>query len=368
MTRPAAGRSASPSTAPPTARPSCSRSPTPTSRRPSCAGRRARSTRRRGAATPAPRGPARPGKEIATGVTLPFSLETATVSDLQARMTAGTLNAVTLTKAYMERIARTNTEGPSLNAVRLINPKALAEAAAMDAERAAGHTRGPLHGIPVLVKDNLDAAGLPTTAGSVALENSIPDKDSPVVAQAACGGRGPARQAQPVRVRQLPLQRADAERVLEPRRAGAEPLQRGHHAERLVERVRRRGRLRASPRSRSGPRRAARSPRPPPRRATSGCGRPSAWSAGQASCRSPPRRTRRARSPAPSPTPRRSSGRSRARTRRTRPPTPRRPPCRTTSPASRPTRWPASGSASSPPPTRSTRPPSRSSRRSARRP
>ena len=103
-------------------------------------------------------------------------------------MTAGTLNAVTLTKAYMERIARTNTEGPSINAVRLINPKALQEAAAMDAERAAGHVRGPMHGIPVLVKDNLDAAGLPTTAGSVALENSIPDKDSPVVAKLRAAG------------------------------------------------------------------------------------------------------------------------------------------------------------------------------------
>src|SRR6185436_11590329 len=54
-----------------------------------------------------------PGREISTGVTLPFSLETATVSDLQQRMTSGSLNAVTLTKAYMERIARTNTEGPS---------------------------------------------------------------------------------------------------------------------------------------------------------------------------------------------------------------------------------------------------------------
>ena len=90
----AAGRSASPSTAPPTARPSCSRSPTPTSRRRSCAGRRARSTRRRGAATPAPRARARPAVRSATGVTLPFSLETATVSDLQSRMAAGTLSAV----------------------------------------------------------------------------------------------------------------------------------------------------------------------------------------------------------------------------------------------------------------------------------
>ena len=123
-----------------------------------------------------------PGKEIATGVTLDFPLETATVADLQSRMSAGTLTSVQLTKAYLQRIALTNLEGPSLNAVRMINPKALQEAAAMDAERAAGHIRGPLQGIPVIVKDNLDAAGIPTTAGSVALENSIPDKDSTVVA------------------------------------------------------------------------------------------------------------------------------------------------------------------------------------------
>ncbi|WP_211232928.1 amidase family protein [Solirubrobacter soli] len=129
-----------------------------------------------------------PGKEVATGVTLDFPLETATVQDLQARMTAGTLTATQLTKAYLQRIALTNTEGPSLDAVRAINPKALQEAAALDQERAAGHVRGPLHGIPVIVKDNLDAAGIPTTAGSVALENSIPAKDSPVVAKLRAAG------------------------------------------------------------------------------------------------------------------------------------------------------------------------------------
>ena len=129
-----------------------------------------------------------PGKELATGVRLDFSLETATVQELQAKLTAGTLSAVTLTKAYMQRIADTNIEGPSINAVRAINPKALEEAAKADAERAAGTVRGPLHGIPVLVKDNLDAAGMPTTAGSVALERSIPDKDSPVVAKLRASG------------------------------------------------------------------------------------------------------------------------------------------------------------------------------------
>jgi Asp-tRNA(Asn)/Glu-tRNA(Gln) amidotransferase A subunit family amidase len=123
-----------------------------------------------------------PRREVATSATLSFPLETATVGDLQARMTAGTLSAVELTKAYLQRIALTNTEGPSIDAVRSLNPKALQEAAALDAERSAGHVRGPLHGIPVIVKDNLDAAGIPTTAGSVALERSVPDRDSPVVA------------------------------------------------------------------------------------------------------------------------------------------------------------------------------------------
>ena len=112
---------------------------------------------------------------------LGFSLETATVADLQSRMRAGTLTAVDLVKNYEKRIALTNLEGPSLDAIRALNPKALQEAAAADAARAAGDTR-PLLGIPVIVKDNLDAAGIPTTAGSVALENSIPDRDSTVVA------------------------------------------------------------------------------------------------------------------------------------------------------------------------------------------
>jgi Asp-tRNA(Asn)/Glu-tRNA(Gln) amidotransferase A subunit family amidase len=133
-----------------------------------------------------------PGKDllaqVGTPPVLPFSLENATVADLQARMSAGTLTAVDLTKAYLTRIAYANTEGPSLNAVRLINPNALKEAAALDAERAADHVRGPLHGIPVIVKDNLDAAGLPTTAGSVALENSIPARDSTVVAKLRAAG------------------------------------------------------------------------------------------------------------------------------------------------------------------------------------
>ena len=74
-------------------------------------------------------------------------------------MTAGSLSRETLTKAYLARIALTNAEGPSIQAVRELNPNAVDEAAALDAERASSGVRGPLHGIPVLVDDTIDATG-----------------------------------------------------------------------------------------------------------------------------------------------------------------------------------------------------------------
>ncbi len=215
-------------------------------------------------------------------------------TDLQARMTAGTLSAVELTKAYLQRIALTNTEGPSINAVRALNPKALQEAAALDAERTAGHVRGPLHGIPVIVKDNLDAAGMPTTAGSVALEHSIPDRDSPVVAKLRAAGAillGKANLSEFANF----LTIRHAERLQLARRAGAEPLQRGHHAQRVVLGQRRRSPPPAWRRSRSAPRPRARSSARRRRRGSSGCGRRSASSAAPGSSRSRPRRTRPAR-------------------------------------------------------------------------
>ena len=88
----------------------------------------------------------------------PFPFAEATIEQLQGRMSAGTLTAHALTAAYLARIAALDRAGPGLNAVIEINPDALALAEQLDGERAAGKVRGPLHGIPVLLKDNIATA------------------------------------------------------------------------------------------------------------------------------------------------------------------------------------------------------------------
>lgn len=110
-----------------------------------------------------------------------FELDEATVADLQARMAAGKLTARRLTEAYLGRIEALDRQGPQLRSVIETNPEALAIAEALDAERARKGPRGPLHGIPVLLKDNVGTADrMTTTAGSLALEGSIPIRDSHV--------------------------------------------------------------------------------------------------------------------------------------------------------------------------------------------
>jgi Asp-tRNA(Asn)/Glu-tRNA(Gln) amidotransferase A subunit family amidase len=98
-------------------------------------------------------------------------------------MQAGTLTATDLTKAYLARIAVANTAGPAIQAVRQLNTKALAEAEAIDAARAKGIDRGPLAGIPVMLDDGIDVAGLPSTGGSIALQDSMPSQSSRIVAK-----------------------------------------------------------------------------------------------------------------------------------------------------------------------------------------
>lgn len=114
---------------------------------------------------------------------MPIDLETATVAQLNGLLDSGKASSTRLTEAYLERIQALNSHGPSLNAVRAINPNAMKEAAAADKMRRGKGPHSPLLGIPVIVKDNIDVAGMPTTAGSVALANSYPAKDAPIVAQ-----------------------------------------------------------------------------------------------------------------------------------------------------------------------------------------
>lgn len=108
-------------------------------------------------------------------------LATATVADLQAAMDKGTLSSQKLIEMSLARIKAYDDAGPRLNALILVNPRAVDEARALDAERKAKGSRGPLHGVPVILKDNHDTADMPTTAGSVFLEGSIPPDDAFIV-------------------------------------------------------------------------------------------------------------------------------------------------------------------------------------------
>jgi amidase len=110
-----------------------------------------------------------------------FHFDEATISDLQVQMKSGQLSAHALTAAYLARIAEIDKSGPKLNSVIEVNPDALAIAEALDSERKQKSPRGPLHGIPVLIKDNIETSDrMQTTAGSLALVGSRPAQDSGV--------------------------------------------------------------------------------------------------------------------------------------------------------------------------------------------
>ena len=109
----------------------------------------------------------------------PFELDEITTADLQAGMASGKFTARSITEKYLARIEEIDKQGPTLNGVIEVNPDALAIADALDQERKKRHVRGPLHGIPVLIKDNIDTADrMQTTAGSLALLGSKPTRDS----------------------------------------------------------------------------------------------------------------------------------------------------------------------------------------------
>jgi amidase len=119
-----------------------------------------------------------PATRAATPVK-PFELDEITIVELQDGMKSGKLTARSLVEKYSERIDEIDKRGPAVNAIIEMNPDALTIADALDQERKAKGTRGPMHGIPVLIKDNIDTADrMMTTAGSLALVGSKPAKDS----------------------------------------------------------------------------------------------------------------------------------------------------------------------------------------------
>jgi len=119
----------------------------------------------------------------------PFALDETTLADLQSAMASGRMTAHSITQQYLDRIHALDRTGPTLRSVIEINPDALSIAATLDRERKAGRVRGPLHGIPILVKDNIGTADrMTTTAGSYALAGSIPLQDATIAARLRAAG------------------------------------------------------------------------------------------------------------------------------------------------------------------------------------
>ena len=103
--------------------------------------------------------------------------------ELAEALKAGEISAEELTQAYLDRIEQVDRSGPTLQAVLTLNPDALDAARALDAKRAAGEPLGALHGLPILIKDNIETAdAMPTTAGALALKDNITGRDSPLIA------------------------------------------------------------------------------------------------------------------------------------------------------------------------------------------
>ncbi len=117
-----------------------------------------------------------------------FTVFEKTVSELQDAMTRNLVTSEDITREYLARLSLYDRHGPTFRSVLSINPRAIADARARDAERAAGRVRSPFHGVPVVFKDNIDATELPSTGGSLALLDHRPRLDSRVAAGMKQGG------------------------------------------------------------------------------------------------------------------------------------------------------------------------------------
>ena len=113
----------------------------------------------------------------------PSAMLDKSLPDLADDLREGRVSAEKLTEAYLSRIEQVDRNGPALQSVLTLNPDALDQARALDAKRDAGETLGPLHGVPVLLKDNIETAdNMPTTAGALVLKDNLTGRDSPLAA------------------------------------------------------------------------------------------------------------------------------------------------------------------------------------------
>ncbi|MFT4816269.1 MAG: amidase [Pseudohongiellaceae bacterium] len=107
-----------------------------------------------------------------------FDVFEASISEIRDALDAGQVSSVQLVQQYLDRIQAYDKQGPKLNSIVRVNPQALAQAQALDGERVRTGSRGPLHGVPIVVKDNYNTDHMPTTGGSVALANFIPRENA----------------------------------------------------------------------------------------------------------------------------------------------------------------------------------------------
>ncbi len=129
-----------------------------------------------------------PSAQLAAAEPPAFDPYEASILELQLAMATGALTARSLTEYYLARMKQYDQHGPSLNSIAFMNEQALAEADLLDTERVTSGPRGPLHGIPVLVKDNFETRGMPTTAGSRLLHGFAPDQDAYLVERLRAAG------------------------------------------------------------------------------------------------------------------------------------------------------------------------------------
>ena len=130
-----------------------------------------------------------PGEAVEPSQVLDFALDEVSIDELRTRMQGGVTTARAIAEQYLARIDALDKRGPAVNAVIELNPDALATAAQRDDERRAGRIRGPLHGIPVLIKDNIDTADrMKTSGGSLALADNVAAKDACVAERLRAAG------------------------------------------------------------------------------------------------------------------------------------------------------------------------------------